>query len=155
MPIDDQLVIGDCTGGLHDFDISNPACPRRMLWTVHLDGCIESTPAVWHGMLWVGRARREVLRDRRPGLIVWRSGRGRPHHQLCRQALDRGHAIAVDQPEQRESRQVALLASRLGDRRQPHPLGRRGVVEAHDREVAGNVDAACAGRQQRTLGQPV
>ena len=47
-----------------------------------------------------------------------------------------GHAIAVDQPEQRASRQVALVASRLGDRRQPQPLGRRGVVEAHDREVA-------------------
>ena len=24
------------------------------LWSVKLDGCIESTPAVWHGMLWVG-----------------------------------------------------------------------------------------------------
>lgn len=26
----------------------------KILWTVHLDGCIESTPAVWYGMLWVG-----------------------------------------------------------------------------------------------------
>jgi outer membrane protein assembly factor BamB len=51
--IDDQLVIGDCGGDLHDYDISNPRNPRE-LWTVHLDGCIESTPAVWHGMLWVG-----------------------------------------------------------------------------------------------------
>lgn len=54
VPIDDQLVIGDCTGGLHDYDISSPRVPPRILWTVHLDGCIESTPAVWHGMLWVG-----------------------------------------------------------------------------------------------------
>ncbi len=54
VPIDNQLVIGDCTGGLHDFDISNPRVPPKILWTVHLDGCIESTPAVWHGMLWVG-----------------------------------------------------------------------------------------------------
>jgi PQQ enzyme repeat len=51
--IDDQMVIGDCAGDLHDFDISNPRQPKE-LWSVHLDGCIESTPAVWHGMLWVG-----------------------------------------------------------------------------------------------------
>jgi hypothetical protein len=52
--IDDQLVLGDCKGGLHDYDISNPRVPPRIVWTVHLDGCVESTPAVWHGMLWVG-----------------------------------------------------------------------------------------------------
>src|SRR6185437_4888523 len=54
VPIDNQLVIGDCTGGLHDYDISNPRVAPKILWTVHLDGCIESTPAVWRGMLWVG-----------------------------------------------------------------------------------------------------
>ena len=54
VPIDNQLVIGDCTGGLHDYDISDPRVPPKILWTVHLDGCIESTPAVWRGMLWVG-----------------------------------------------------------------------------------------------------
>jgi hypothetical protein len=52
--IDHQLVLGDCNGGLHDYDISKPTKPPRVLWTVKLDGCIESTPAVWHGMLWVG-----------------------------------------------------------------------------------------------------
>jgi hypothetical protein len=51
--IDDQMVIGDCAGDLHDFDISNPRQPTE-LWSVHLEGCIESTPAVWQGMLWVG-----------------------------------------------------------------------------------------------------
>jgi hypothetical protein len=51
--IDDQMVIGDCAGDLHDYGISNPRRPRE-LWSVHLEGCIESTPAVWHGMLWVG-----------------------------------------------------------------------------------------------------
>jgi hypothetical protein len=51
--IDDQLVIGDCAGVLHDYDISDPRHPKP-LWTVQLSGCIESTPAVWHGMLWVG-----------------------------------------------------------------------------------------------------
>ena len=39
---------------LHDFSIANPPKPPKELWTVRLSGCIESTPAVWHGMLWVG-----------------------------------------------------------------------------------------------------
>jgi hypothetical protein len=51
--IDDQLVIGDCDGDLHDYDISNPKDPKE-LWSVHLEGCVESTPAVYKGMLWVG-----------------------------------------------------------------------------------------------------
>jgi outer membrane protein assembly factor BamB len=52
--IDNQMVLGDCTGALRDYDISNPRLPPKVIWTVHLEGCIESTPAVWHGMLWVG-----------------------------------------------------------------------------------------------------
>jgi PQQ-like domain len=52
--IDNQMILGDCKGGLHDYDISNPRVPPKILWTLHLDGCIESTPAVWHGMMWVG-----------------------------------------------------------------------------------------------------
>jgi hypothetical protein len=47
-------VIGDCSGFLHDFDISQPNRVPQELWKVKLEGCIESTPAVWHGMLWVG-----------------------------------------------------------------------------------------------------
>jgi outer membrane protein assembly factor BamB len=54
VPVDHQLVVGDCAGVLHDFDISNPLKPPKELWHVQLSGCIESTPAVWHGMLWVG-----------------------------------------------------------------------------------------------------
>jgi len=52
--IDGQLLVGDCSGVLHDFDISNPRQSPRELWTVHLSGCLESTPAVWKGMIWVG-----------------------------------------------------------------------------------------------------
>jgi outer membrane protein assembly factor BamB len=52
--IDNQLVLGDCNGRLHDYNISKRKEPPKLLWTVKLDGCIESTPAVWHGMLWVG-----------------------------------------------------------------------------------------------------
>jgi hypothetical protein len=55
VPLDGQLLVGDCAGGLHAFDISHPrrGAPRE-LWRVQLEGCIESTPAVWHGMIWVG-----------------------------------------------------------------------------------------------------
>ena len=54
VPIDHQLLVGDCVGVLHNFDISNPRKRPKELWRVQLDGCIESTPAVWHGMIWVG-----------------------------------------------------------------------------------------------------
>jgi PQQ-like domain len=52
--IDNQMVLGDCDGHLRDYGISNPRVRPKVLWTVKLEGCIESTPAVWHGMLWVG-----------------------------------------------------------------------------------------------------
>ncbi len=52
--IDDQLLVGDCAGLLHDFDISSPTVKPREIWSVQLSGCIESTPAVWQGMIWVG-----------------------------------------------------------------------------------------------------
>ena len=37
-----------------EFDISQPRRLPREIWHVQLSGCIESTPAVWHGMIWVG-----------------------------------------------------------------------------------------------------
>ncbi len=54
VPVDRQLLVGDCAGVLHDFDISKPRQTPKELWSVQLDGCIESTPAVWDGMIWVG-----------------------------------------------------------------------------------------------------
>jgi len=53
--VDGVLLLGDCTGLLHAYDISHPfAGPPKELWHVDLGGCIESTPAVWHGMVYVG-----------------------------------------------------------------------------------------------------
>jgi PQQ-like domain len=52
--VDDQLLVGDCSGVLHDFDISNPSSLPRQRWTLQLNGCVESTPAVWHGWIYVG-----------------------------------------------------------------------------------------------------
>ena len=54
--VDGQLIIGDCNGILHDYDISDPTRhePPKERWGLTLGGCIESTPAVWHDMMWVG-----------------------------------------------------------------------------------------------------
>jgi hypothetical protein len=52
--LDGVLIEGDCAGRLHAFDVSDPRRTPKELWTVQLSGCIESTPAVWHGMIWVG-----------------------------------------------------------------------------------------------------
>jgi outer membrane protein assembly factor BamB len=54
VPIGDTLLVGDCSGILHAFDITKAAKKPHELWTMQLSGCIESTPAVWHGMIWVG-----------------------------------------------------------------------------------------------------
>ena len=52
--VDDKLVIGDCSGRLYAFDVSNPKKKPRRVWDMALGGCIESTPAVWDGMIYVG-----------------------------------------------------------------------------------------------------
>ena len=52
--VDDVLVQGDCNGVLHGYDVSDPRVLPPELWSVELGGCIESTPAVWRGRLFVG-----------------------------------------------------------------------------------------------------
>ena len=53
--VDDVLVVGDCAGVLHGYDARTPLEePQGELWQVKLGGCIESTPAVWKGMIYVG-----------------------------------------------------------------------------------------------------
>jgi PQQ-like domain len=54
--VDDVLIVGDCAGVLHAYDLRRDPLSRepRELWTVELGGCIESTPAVWGGMVFVG-----------------------------------------------------------------------------------------------------
>ena len=56
---DDTLVVGaDCLtnhSGFRAYDLTNPRSPER-LWdvTVGTGACIESTPAVWNGRIYVG-----------------------------------------------------------------------------------------------------
>ncbi|MGH9117320.1 MAG: PQQ-binding-like beta-propeller repeat protein [Acidimicrobiales bacterium] len=52
--VDDVLVQGDCAGVLHAFDLSNTAVDPPEIWQLELGGCIESTPAVWRGGIYVG-----------------------------------------------------------------------------------------------------
>jgi hypothetical protein len=52
VPIDDVLLQGDCGGTLHD--IARPLRKPPELWSLSLGSCIESTPSVVRGMIWVG-----------------------------------------------------------------------------------------------------
>jgi outer membrane protein assembly factor BamB len=52
--IDDELLVATCEGQLRSYDLSEPQRPQAS-WTMQLSGsCIESTPAVWKGMIFVG-----------------------------------------------------------------------------------------------------
>jgi outer membrane protein assembly factor BamB len=52
--VDDVLIQGDCAGALHAYDVADPTIDPPELWQVELGGCIESTPAVWGGRIYVG-----------------------------------------------------------------------------------------------------
>jgi outer membrane protein assembly factor BamB len=52
--VDDVLIQGDCEGNLNAYDVSDTSVAPPKLWTVKLEGCIESTPAVWDGRVFVG-----------------------------------------------------------------------------------------------------
>jgi outer membrane protein assembly factor BamB len=53
--VDETLIVGDCSGVLHAYDVSRPLrAPPPEQWSLALPGCIESTPAVWEGMIYVG-----------------------------------------------------------------------------------------------------
>jgi outer membrane protein assembly factor BamB len=53
--VDDVLLIGDCTGNdLHAYDLADPRVAPPELWSLDLGGCIEATPAVWKGRIYIG-----------------------------------------------------------------------------------------------------
>ncbi|MFM8862152.1 MAG: PQQ-binding-like beta-propeller repeat protein [Acidimicrobiia bacterium] len=51
--VDKTLIEGDCQGNLNAYDISDPRIDPPLKWTVKLNGCIEATPAVWKGRIYV------------------------------------------------------------------------------------------------------
>ena len=52
--VEDVLVQGDCRGVLHAYDLKDTRVEPPELWSMNLGGCIESTPAVWRGRIYVG-----------------------------------------------------------------------------------------------------
>jgi outer membrane protein assembly factor BamB len=53
--VDGTLIEGDCSGVLHAYDVRDTSVDPPELWHVQLPkGCIESTPAVWKGRIYVG-----------------------------------------------------------------------------------------------------
>lgn len=64
--IDDVLIQGDCAGTLRGYDMSDPRQPPAELWGVELGGCIEATPAVWKGSIYLATRGGKffALRDR-------------------------------------------------------------------------------------------
>jgi outer membrane protein assembly factor BamB len=52
--VDGVLLEGDCRGNLHAFDVARQGRRPRELWSIRLGGCIESTPAVWKGRVYIG-----------------------------------------------------------------------------------------------------
>jgi hypothetical protein len=45
---------GDCNGALHAYDVSDTRIEPPELWSLELGACIESTPAIWKGTIYVG-----------------------------------------------------------------------------------------------------
>lgn len=53
--IDDTLLQADCFGVIHAYDISDTTVEPPELWQTDVgDGCIEATPVVWKGRIYVG-----------------------------------------------------------------------------------------------------
>ena len=52
--VDGTLLEGDCTGVLHAYDVSNTMVQPPVRWELKIGGCIESTPTVWQGRIYLG-----------------------------------------------------------------------------------------------------
>ncbi len=52
--VDGILLQGDCSGHLYAWNVSDPTVPPPLEWDLNLGDCIESTPAVWHGWIYLG-----------------------------------------------------------------------------------------------------
>jgi outer membrane protein assembly factor BamB len=52
--VDGVLILGDCLGDLYAWDVTDPSVSPPLLWKMRFEGCIESTPAVWKGWLYLG-----------------------------------------------------------------------------------------------------
>lgn len=52
--VGDELLVASCTGAIRSYSIADPRQPV-LQWSLQLsESCIESTPAVWNGRIYVG-----------------------------------------------------------------------------------------------------
>ena len=52
--VNDILIVADCGGYLRAYDVQNPEIEPIEIWRIELGGCIEATPAVWDGRIYIG-----------------------------------------------------------------------------------------------------
>ena len=52
--VDDILIVGDCGGFLRAYSVQQPEVEPIEIWRIEIGGCIEATPAVWDGRIYVG-----------------------------------------------------------------------------------------------------
>jgi outer membrane protein assembly factor BamB len=54
--VDSTLIVADCEGAVRAFDVREQGREPPVLWEFRLPSgaCIESTPAVWRGRIYVG-----------------------------------------------------------------------------------------------------
>jgi hypothetical protein len=50
--VDNVLFIGDCTGNFYAYDVADTHAVPTRLWGMKVGGCVESTPAMWKGVLY-------------------------------------------------------------------------------------------------------
>jgi outer membrane protein assembly factor BamB len=66
--VDDVLLIGDCAsaGRMSAYDVSDTSLVPPLLWRVKTGACIEASPTVWNGTVYIGSrdGRMYALRDR-------------------------------------------------------------------------------------------
>ena len=58
--VDDVLIQADCSGVLRAWDVADTNRAPEPLWTIAMPWCVESTPAVWDGQIFVGHRRGEL-----------------------------------------------------------------------------------------------
>lgn len=52
--VDDTLVVATCAGDLRGYSLADPRSPQRV-WSVSLgESCLEATPAIWNGTIYLG-----------------------------------------------------------------------------------------------------
>tara|TARA_B100000029_G_scaffold300936_1_gene293866 strand:+ start:867 stop:2489 length:1623 start_codon:yes stop_codon:yes gene_type:complete len=52
--VGDILIIGDCGGYLRAYGVQQPDVEPIEIWRVEIGGCLEATPTVWEGRIYIG-----------------------------------------------------------------------------------------------------